>query len=267
MSTDKLITRIQALLNKTTENGCTQAEMEAAVNLANKLLLMHNLDMNDVHSNNTNSTFVYTEENCVVYGQKKEEGSWERTLMTIIADFNMCDSVAIHIDGVTNKGKIVVIGKQQNVDIVLYLFDAVRQQFRFASKAAYNNHRREVLDYYNREYSELELQKDKKLSYRMPYIRSFLKGTVSGLNVKLKKQREEMLNDDMIGSRFDVMCIENAVALKDFVDKHFDNLSNTTNCKRISDYGAFEQGTKVGESAQLSKAVNTTESIQATLLN
>jgi hypothetical protein len=51
MSIDsKIVERLQALLNKTTENGCTEAEAQTAMEAAQRIAIKHNLDLAQVLS-------------------------------------------------------------------------------------------------------------------------------------------------------------------------------------------------------------------------
>ena len=251
MIQDKLISKIQKLITLASDGGATVEEADTAQQMANKLLLMHNLTMSDVKiSSNSSSKKVETQRTSI--GQVKEEGQWEPSLIATICEYNLCRSIVTRKRGF-REATITVIGKRDNVDVVLYLFDVARNLYRRSSKDMYNAYRREMIDENSHlGLTELELQKAKKLAYRTVWIRSYLKGCVAGLFSKLESQRKQIERDQQkVSNQFGLMVVDNKKQITDYMEKNYSDLGKERKWKVDAESKAFSAGVDYGKDAEL----------------
>lgn len=257
---NNLIEKIRKIIAKA-DSTDSQEEANAFMTKAQQLLLKHNLQMSDVEYDNTKIKGAYES---VEFGNVKEEGKWETLLMSVICEFNMCHSL-IHKYKNVKKGTMSVIGESHNIETTLYMYETAREVFRRLSKQAYNELRKQTLNAWPG-FSELELQKSKYLPYRMPFIRSYLKGCASGLYRKMEEMREEVLNDatnsdndsqdDQINTnQYDLMVVNNNEAIEKFIQDKFGDVKSANTNFRAGSRHAFKQGFEQGKSYNLAKQV------------
>lgn len=255
---DKLINRIKKLLAMANDKGASQNETEVALRMANSLLIKHNLTMTDVQVSSIQKDVIESDKNRVGFGGIKEEGRWESPLMSTLCQYNFCHSITHTVTRV-HGGSITVIGKKENVEIVLYLFDVARTIFRSLSKEAYNTHRKDVLEE-NRPLglSEKDCLRQKKMGYRMPWIRTYLKGCVLGLADKLESEKKQVQanQDRAIANKFALVCTNTELAIRNFMDDKYKNLRTTKRNMKVSkDHGALSSGISAGKSVSLQKGL------------
>jgi len=250
MTNQEIIKKITKLLALANDNAASSAEAELALKHANRLLTKHNLSMTDVSVGAIQQDV--TEIDGIEFGSIKEEGNWEALLMTVIANHNFCQSISHTTRGIKG-GKISVVGKPENVEIVIYQFEVARNIFRKASKAEYNAMRKQIKSQYPSFTTDLELSKAKLLPYRMPWIRAFLKGAVLGLNKQLSEQVEQMKQSD---NRFALVVTNTNTAITKYLENKYKNLSTGRTKVRVgSNRDAYSKGFATGKNAKLSKAI------------
>jgi hypothetical protein len=255
----KLLDKIKKLLALGNDLSTTQQEAQSALRKANQLLLQHNLTLTDVEVSSIQSDIVETDKSKLAFGSIREEGQWEANLLNVLCYYNLCHSIK-HVTTYSSKGSLSIIGKKHNVEIVTYLFDVARQMFRSLSKQEYNKHRKQVLEQFTPEgLSERDCLKQKHLGYRMPWIRSYLKGCVFGLSAKLKLEKKSV-EKDISGDKYAVMCTNTSVAIENFKKQQYSNLKKGRVVGKIkNDHGAYSKGLIAGRNSNLSKAISSRE--------
>ena len=267
MSNDKLIDKIQKLLAMA--NGTdVQAEADTFLAKANELLLLHNLSLTDVELGGTENAVTEAKE-ARTYGDVEAEGKYEGALMHHIAKHNFCSTI---ITSYYNGGKLSVIGRPDNVEATLYMFDTARAGLRRISKKAYSAYRKEVLAQFEpREgetMAELEkcLKRSKQLRYRTIWIRSYLKGAVVGIARKLEAERQKATEGN--ASRYAIVLSKNNEAIKKYKADEYGELgqaraTNTSNVDRT----AFARGVQGGQNMNIAAGVNAAKTANALRLN
>lgn len=257
---EKLIDKIRKLLNHA-DGTNSQAEADSFIAKANKLLLEHNLSMSQIETTEDKSKNGITEDKKAVdFGKNKSEGNrWETLLMGVLCSHNMCDSI-IHTKRQLSGGSISIIGSISNIETVKYLFDVAREMIRNISKTSYKEYREETLSIWDNELTEKELLNNGQLSYRMPWIRNYLKGAVLGLNKKLdtlKRQMEESLSQVSSESRqeFGLMIMGNKEAIELYKKEEYSDLTERPRSTQINDKSAYRRGFQDGEAINLFKGV------------
>lgn len=115
MDMETILSRVQALLNKTVEKGCTPEEAAAATALAQNLLFKHNLTIAQAKDHRKTGAEAIKNHTTKVRGAKVSY-RWRQSLANCIASYNWC-SVIVDARGET----IWIIGKPSNVAVVEYL--------------------------------------------------------------------------------------------------------------------------------------------------
>jgi hypothetical protein len=111
---DKIKVRVFHLLNRTTDNGCTEAEAVEAMKLAGKLMDQYNLSITDVQIKNTQCVVR------VVQDGKKSRGPMDNICTTLA---RYCD-VKIWFN--LGKGQYSVFGLPQDTELFEYLFEIIK---------------------------------------------------------------------------------------------------------------------------------------------
>jgi len=260
MATSKLIEKIQKILTLSNDAGATPEEADTAFQMANKLLLQHNLTVSDVQFK-IQSDGITQDTYAVEIGTVKEEGNWESTLMATLCEFNLCGCIT-HRTKSKREATMTIIGTKENIEVVLYLFDIARRLYRMHSKNQYNKYRKAMIESNaHLGLTELELQKEKRLAYRTVWIRSYLKGCVAGLFGKLTAQKKELTqdvtSDHSVG--MELMVIDNKKQIQEYIGNEFTDLGQEKKWKIDAESKAFNQGVSDGRNIELVGAIDQKE--------
>lgn len=114
---EKIMNKINALLEKTTENGCTPAEAAEAAAMVQKLLAKHHLEL-------TEQRDVAEDVLGCVEIIKHE---WEIRLASVLAE-NGCCEVVIHQRG--REKKLSFMGRETDLNAVLSLYDTFSEAIK-----------------------------------------------------------------------------------------------------------------------------------------
>ncbi len=106
----KIMERINNLLSKTVENGCTPQEAAAAAAMAQRLIAKHHVDMREYNE----SEEVGTDKDTV-------QKPWQAILAHVIAK-NTCCKVIRTVRG-RGKATLTFIGRETDRTVVLQMFD------------------------------------------------------------------------------------------------------------------------------------------------
>lgn len=224
---EQIISRIKKLLKSAesfTKIGSTE-EAETFTSMATKLLLQYNLDMAEVEASNEDgkrfSNWKYNE--AVSYKDNQSGDRWKLDLILVLARFNFCDVVRNR----ANK-EFHVYGTTDNVDIVVYLYNFLSIGLL---RIAQENH--------------VKLSDEEKKTYnRYSYLKDFLIGAVSGINEKLKKEREEA---SQLDCKITSLIVCNKEVLNQYIQERFAGNVKKTNMKSVKVGSAYQEGFQVGK--------------------
>jgi len=257
MSNDKLIDKIKKLLAKAAGTD-VQAEADAFIAAANRLLLKHNLSMTEVEAGGSENA-IKQDANAKEWGEVAAEGIYEAGLMHYIAVNNFC-KVIIHAQRGGKRGTLSVIGSPENIEITLYMFEVARTSLRRISKKAYTAYKKTVIEKYPLHSGETRPQREKcllssgVLRYRKVWIRSYLKGAAIGLGIKLENERRRAQDENP--QQFALVLSRNTEALDLFAKKTYPDLGKTRNPNlNNADRNAFKQGLKAGKGLNINEGV------------
>lgn len=167
-----IINKIKALLSKTTEAGCTEAESQAAVAMANKLITQHNISLDEIRQTEKNA-------DTDTWGEGKIYESGKYTLdislaVKVIEDFFFVKHIMFK-NPTTRAGrgfKLCFYGKKENVITAKYVFDGLM----FAFDNLWSKYRRNT-------------------GCEAKYRRTFIFNLAKGFGDKLKIDRYNMVKE------------------------------------------------------------------------
>ncbi len=129
MERNKIIDTIQHLLNMTPERGCTEAEAATAMQMAQNLLIKHNLDMASISTDDTgNQDESQLIDEPIDFDTYQP---WRWSLVAAVAHSNFCKTIR-------SSGVIRILGRKANVRAVVAMYNWLEPQvIRLASKSGY----------------------------------------------------------------------------------------------------------------------------------
>lgn len=216
-NSNDILNKVAALLEKTTDRGCTPQEAEAAAALAQKLLLRYNLTMEQV-------TAANTEERAISFFQVPKHSTrrfdWEIELARVLAQHLLCRLLL-------NKQGYIFVGTAHDICVAIGMFARLRPVIMQMGVNATHKYGEWWAD---RGVSPRDLKGKHSLrSYKLSYLR----GVVNGVEVKLIEQREQA---EAVTSGVTAMVVRRDLAINDAVNKRFPNLKN----RRASDQNTNE---------------------------
>jgi len=135
-----IIHRINSLLNKTVEKGCTVAEAATAANIAQQLLTQHRLTVADLSANGESYEDIHNKE-ALFSGMRRIH--WKDKLANCLTTVNGCmayvDTVPVYDRGqMRRKNKVYcrIIGRNSDIQICTYFFNYLEREIETLCKAA-----------------------------------------------------------------------------------------------------------------------------------
>lgn len=238
---EKIKTKIFHLLNRTIENGCTEAEAMFAAAKAGELLDTYNLSLSDIQFKQTN---------CVqkqVVTDKKNRSNLDRCLVGLA---KFCDTKLWFSRNRLAPSSYHIFGLESDCEMFEYLYKVI------SNCLAYELNKFKVSDYYKM----LKVRGHKKVASA-----AFIKGFCSRINERLgelKKQRQENLYREIERTGRNLVLVKSQK-----VDEEFNamNLKLTKVYRRvvIRDYNALKAGSEAANKVHLNTAVDGNHAIGA----
>lgn len=220
MDIETILSRVQALMNKTVEKGCTPEEAAAATALAQNLLFKHNLSLAQAKDHKKADKEAIKNHTTKVQGAKVSY-RWRQSLANCIASYNWC-SVIVDARGET----IWIIGKPSNVAVVEYLSEIIGDQIHKLGQKACDSR---------------------------SFYMSFCRGAVHTIGDRLRSQQEANIKA-AAGST--ALVVQSEKELKDAVSAYFPKLVKSRQT-RIGNADGYFAGRKAGESIRMDKGIGT----------
>lgn len=184
----KIIDRIKKLFahaNSAKAIG-SLSEAETALVKARQLLVAHNLSKSAIDGKSFERKTDFGVVRCeAFYGDVKSDGTWDMYLLHVLAQNNLCDVIFYKNDASAD-----VIGREENVEVVLYLYDTCKRAIKRIANETFNAKRKEIAEDFDIKTSKVE---GDRLPYRKVYVRQFLTGAVQGLQSKFDREREQAI--------------------------------------------------------------------------
>ena len=266
---ENILDKIRKLMQMTTENGCSEAEMNNALARAQKLMIEYNVseDMVEVCETDIKEEHINSEPPCY------EPRDFEWNLLDLIASNYMCKTLrSSQYDTVIKKSKYGdyetlvkkyyyrLIGSNENRQVVLNLFRSCQNLFRITMHERYKEYQQNRLNEINEDLALLGL-KAVKLSEvkdngrvivrKSNWIPSYLKGCLQGLQSKLKSEVKDILSNEVINNQYALVKVKHDALIKEYIDTNIKiNRTVNTNRGKLFIPEAYREGIKDGFSNQ-----------------
>jgi len=209
-------------------------EAEVAATKIQELLLKYNIDRNRISSEERKYVSKYLR---VIELTSKNEGQWVRALLSSIATYNFCELVLIS-SSVLSYSEFCIIGTQENVDVVEFLFEQLRIRIRELSAISW------------KQYTGIEK--------RNTYLRGFLMGASLSIRNRLHDEWEKAQKSSQSTT---ALILSNKSSLEAYKNSIFGKLNKKGYSSASSIDGYFD-GKKVGKEMNIHKGLNKDKSNQ-----
>jgi hypothetical protein len=230
------------------------AEAELFMTRVQKILAEYNLEMSIINSDVKQSLIT---ESKVSYEGLVSYGNWEVDLMSTICKYNWC-SIFYN----SSKKEITLIGRGDNINVCIYLYNFIRINLISLSKISYyteiqslekrlsDNSGFSVSEHLGDKLEEY-LHKNKLLPYRRYYIRDYLAGAVSGINTKFFYEREKERDNQGMMS----LIISNKADIDLYINDKYPNLT-TEKIKKIKRCASYDKGFNDGKNLKIGESID-----------
>jgi len=230
--------RIRALAAKTIDNGCTEAEAEAAIFMVGKLLNQYNLSMDEVEVRDEPcvSEIIYT-------GSKHRHGVY--FALSAIAGFTNCKVWSNRgFDGL----RYTFFGQENDILVAKYLYDVIdnaikNETEKFKKTPAWINS-----------------------SNRRATSSSFITGMGYRLASRINEMKAENVNEMRASGGTSLMVLKNQI-VEDAFAEHGIKLRKSNTSTTVKDYSAYRKGQETANNVNLSRAVTRTTSEMLCITN
>jgi len=234
MTNDAILSRIRALLSKTTENGCTEAEAMLAAQKAAELMDRHGFDANDLDEKEPITQDTY-------FTGGKHLGAVSKVAVCL-ADYCDVRLWAVHArKGSGKESEMKIFGHESDVMVCNYLLHLLSNAFET-----------EWRDYFTK------LKAVGKNHFHGKTMRaSFESGMASRINKRLramKEARNASVDTKSGKTGRDLVLVKNQEVETAFKALEI-KLKNNTTRRTIHDYGAFDAGDAAGNRVNITSGV------------
>jgi hypothetical protein len=200
MIPQEIVDKIEKLLALKDNAGATQAESENAAAKIQAILMKHNLDMQQVQKQmgKEDPKVGHCYVDLTPY-QGKTDANYVFDLLTVIARNNLCEAIGTREPGISYTKTAILVGDQDNCDMVVHIVISLRNQIVDAEKKAYKIYTGEITN-------------------RNTYKRGYYRGAVHGINSKLKQATEEL---KQIEEGMGLMIINKLERVNSYIDQTF----------------------------------------------
>lgn len=216
-TTTQILDQLKALhLRMDPESGSTQAEIDNAAALAAHLMWKHNI------SEETLRAHVKTEKNTIHYVKAEYDlaanSQWRRDLLRAVCDNFFCKYV-IHNTGQHNNRGVAIVGPQDNIEVVIYLYEYLQSELtkladaefekaqpkkkgqmtpeklaKIIAKAGYDIDLSQILVTNKRDAKAMNVYAE-KLAHGKSWKNSFYGGAINAINRRLADQRKQDIEE------------------------------------------------------------------------
>lgn len=237
---ESLIIKIKKLIDHShgTDN---EKESQAFMLRAMELMRQHNIDIQRVE---------------MAEEQKKqrieavlisfEDKYYEHGLLKSISENNFC-RIILNYD----ETGLYVIGKSENVEIVIYLFTFYKRELLRLSITAYNKHINEKEEMFKS--AGLLIDDFPKTRFKNTFLRDYVIGAVSGISEKMNEDKQNAINKNISNSTGLISLKDlykiNEQEIEKYVEEKFGKLTKSirSNNSNVKNDAAFNSGKKDGK--------------------
>lgn len=207
----------------------SEAEAANAAAKIQNLLTQYNLSMADLDSvaDDSQKSSV-TEDQLDDRWSRKTGGAWDQLLLYGICKYNFCYTIVSqkHTSRITSGGRLVyevrrkfiVIGEQQNIEVVKWLFAVLSRQLYELSKKRYKEYLADDLQ------ALIRLFTGEKRMSPAKFHRSYLTGAAEGVQDRLKEERDRELQAQV---QVNALVLRTDQKLNDYVAENYKDLRSS----------------------------------------
>ncbi len=240
---DKILAKLRKLMNLKESASAIGNEGEAAAAAAgiSRLLLMYNLTESDIPEQERIDNPIVCEE--IPFKPEVQGGQWYEALVNVICKYNLCETLVVstYRKKRYQKDKFQIIGRQKNVEVVLYLISFLSNKFYQTGKKEYPLYKHDCL-----------FRKGVIPKTEIMYLRSYLYGCVIGLLDKLKAERNELQKQCDITS----LVVSSKAEIDDFLKGQ--NISTCRFNKPSLERDCASRGYITGKNIEINKGIYST---------
>lgn len=241
MSIDSVMRKI-AKLKKLYEGAKainSEGEAAKAAAILQKLLTEYNLTLDEVGTDEEKAQNNMLHEFISGFTFKSIGGYWEQRLTTVLCNWNFCKCYQY---GGTYK-KLLIVGKKDNIEMVKWLLDVLKQRFVDFSKDRYKEHVKEY-----KENGETPYNKDK-------FQRSYLMGCAEGLDAKLRAEhKREKEEEQELSAKITSLVVRNTQAIEEYVKNQWGQ-TGSARTYHINNDDARATGYSDGRNTNINKPI------------
>lgn len=240
-TSDKRVRQILALLEKTTKNGATPEEAEAAFAAAQRLMTKFAIDealLRAARGGRGADDPVVTDTSVKVKGSYRDASVW---MWQGVAEANDCRVFIRTNYDRTNLTTVVIVGHRSDIEHVLVLGTQLALQLARELRAC-----RPTYDEWDRRSKGMQAY---------VYRRSFAEGWVRRIGQRLKDARHEVITeaDEGKGTLLPAL-LDRAGEVDSWVDEHFPNLVTRTTRRRSYSLAGAGAGVKAANRADIGQS-------------
>ena len=209
------------------------AEAENAARRIQEILIRYNLDLEEVEAKGQSKKKkvgqIEIDLNAL---QAKTEADWVMSLYNVIARHNLCRVIKIVVGYVKyDQGRVAIIGKSHNIEIVAYTVEVLIPMIRAAEKESW------------RTYQGVEK--------RNTFKRGFLLGCVNGINSQLEKATAELESQH---NTLTSLMVINHQEVMEYINEQYSNLRGSKS-GRTSSQSGYGLGHDAGSKMNITKGI------------
>lgn len=227
----KMLDLVDALLNMTVANGCTEAEASNAAGRASAMLMKHGMSMQDINLTRQVKTIEATVSHdfCDLAEVHKNSWYWQGTLAATIAKTCGCSVVLSGKDERGQFTRLRFIGRPANIQVCVKLFDWLVLQFT-------------VLAYENRDEAK-KIAKEHKIPGRRAtigkmWLENYLDGLVTRVCQRIVEEYEKEVQVQNAQQYAITLYDEN----KAYQAEHFGKPGKVRAISKQRNHGAYGKG-------------------------
>lgn len=224
------IEKIRKLMEFSIENGATEAEVESAMKLAQKLMIKHNLEHQDlaVTSKDVNTTVV--ESTWLGRTIMVETRSFENRLLNLLGNVYSC-KVVVTRDKARNTDSYSIVGLPDDRKILISIYESILPQIRTLARKRFK-------------------ESDRTLS-EFKFTTSYQSGFLEGMREKLAVDRAASLKVAE-KKQFDLILVKKDELITEWISKHMAIKTSKIKGTEI-DPQSYELGKEDGSEKGLNK--------------
>jgi hypothetical protein len=237
---EKIIQKIKALLQKTTDRGATKAEMESALAKANQLMTEHYISQFDLKQTNESSTLDF-----LIIEKSKSKYDFVSFLGSLGHLFNCIVMTTV------NESTLTIFGEPDERELVAYFYDMI-VNVGLKEKELFQN--------------TTEFQQEKQHFSTKQIFQSFINGYSRSVDYKIHLLIKE--RDNTISQETGLMKINQIERVKIKLEEKIGKVAVKTNKRKEPTANkAFAKGVEKGMKINLTKGIPQSQQTSQTTMS